>query len=204
VTGAELIADIINWKLYLLALLVHGIAPGLLLRVIVLAFDDPDRRQELIAELYAVPFIQRPLWVAQQLETALSDGIWPRFMWMLTGRVIYRWKLIDAAKSGRTEPVWNWLPGLPRDADVRPGDAVKLAFTPSMYPPGSHGICEWMWVLVTKVDNRGLQGTIDNFPAYTPRLEYGDRIKFKHKHIVAIKYDVLGGNDAEPAVVDAA
>jgi hypothetical protein len=36
--------------------------------------DDP-RRAELIAELYAVPRIQRPLWVAEQLETALFEGL---------------------------------------------------------------------------------------------------------------------------------
>ena len=36
--------------------------------------SDP-RRDELIAELYAIPSIQRPLWVAQQLEVALFEGL---------------------------------------------------------------------------------------------------------------------------------
>jgi hypothetical protein len=49
------------------------------LRVIVLAFrrDDP-RRRELLAELHAVPRIERPLWVAEQLEVAVFEGLWPR------------------------------------------------------------------------------------------------------------------------------
>lgn len=199
-TGAELISDIINWKWYLLTLLVHGVAPGMLLRVIVLALDDPDRRRELIAELYAVPFIKRPFWVAQQLETALSDGIWPRFMWMLTGRVMYRWKLLDAVKSSRETPQWGWLPGLDENADVLPGDAVKVAFKPSLFPPGSHKITEWMWVLVTKVGRSGLEGTIDNNPVFFPRLEYGDKIKLKYKHIVDIKFDVVSGGGQHPEV----
>jgi len=60
-----------------LVLLVFGIAPGLVLRLIVLAFtaDDP-RREELRAELYAVPRYERPLWVAEQIEIAISEGLW--------------------------------------------------------------------------------------------------------------------------------
>jgi hypothetical protein len=147
VTGAELIADIINWNWYLLTLLVHGLAPGLLLRVIVLAFEKGDpRRQELIAELYAVPFIKRPYWVAQQLETALSDGIWPRLMWMLTGRVIYRWKLGDGEKRNRNHPK-------------------------------------------TTVRRWGLEARLENVPFLFPRLECGDTVKFKGKHVIDIDTD---------------
>jgi hypothetical protein len=59
--------------------LVFGFAPGALIRIIVRAFrrDDP-RRRELLGEVYNVPFLQRPFWVAQQLEVALFDGIRPR------------------------------------------------------------------------------------------------------------------------------
>ncbi|MGH2843465.1 MAG: hypothetical protein ACRDKL_07770, partial [Solirubrobacteraceae bacterium] len=42
----------------------------------VLAYPRTDpRRAELIAELYAVTRIQRPLWVAEQLEVALFEGL---------------------------------------------------------------------------------------------------------------------------------
>jgi hypothetical protein len=46
------------------------------LRLIVLAFpqDDP-RRRELLGELYAVPRIERPFWVAEKLELALIEGL---------------------------------------------------------------------------------------------------------------------------------
>jgi len=60
----------------LLVLLVFGFAPGVCLRLIVLAYPRTDpRREELIAELYRVPRIQRPLWVAEQLEVALFEGL---------------------------------------------------------------------------------------------------------------------------------
>jgi hypothetical protein len=72
----SLIYHVLAWPTFFLALLVFGFAPGAALRLIVLAYkrDDP-RRQELLSELYAVPRIGRPFWVAQQLETALFDGL---------------------------------------------------------------------------------------------------------------------------------
>jgi DNA-binding transcriptional MerR regulator len=68
------------WPTFLIALLVFGFAPGALLRLIVLAFrrDDP-RRRELLGELYAVPRIERPFWVIEQLEVALFEGLRGRF-----------------------------------------------------------------------------------------------------------------------------
>jgi hypothetical protein len=55
--------------------LAFGIFPGMSLRVIVLLYPPGhDRRRELVAELYAMPFRLRPLWVGQQLETAVFEG----------------------------------------------------------------------------------------------------------------------------------
>jgi len=73
---AELTEAVVSWPSLLLVLVVFGFLPGFCLRLIVLAYprDDP-RRAELIAELYAVPRIQRPLWVAEQLEVALFEGL---------------------------------------------------------------------------------------------------------------------------------
>lgn len=56
--------------------MVFGCTPGFCLRLLILAYPRSDpRRTELIAELYTVPRIQRPLWVAEQLETALFEGL---------------------------------------------------------------------------------------------------------------------------------
>lgn len=73
---AELLEAVVSWFSLLLALLVFGFAPGFCLRLIVLVYphDDP-RRAELIAELYAIPRMQRPVWVAEQLEVALFEGL---------------------------------------------------------------------------------------------------------------------------------
>lgn len=87
---AELLEAVASWPSLGLVVVVFGFAPGFCLRLIVLAYprDDP-RRAELIAELYAVPRIQRPLWVAEQLEVALFEGIGHRVsaaIRRLTGR----------------------------------------------------------------------------------------------------------------------
>jgi hypothetical protein len=73
---AELLEAVASWPTLLLIVVVFGFAPGFCLRLIVLAYlrNDP-RRAKLIAELYAVPRVQRPLWVAEQLEVALFEGL---------------------------------------------------------------------------------------------------------------------------------
>ncbi len=78
----ELLDAIVSWRTLLVALVVFGFAPGALLRLIVLAFrrDDP-RRSELLAELHAVPRLERPFWVFEQLEVALFEGIHGRVSW---------------------------------------------------------------------------------------------------------------------------
>jgi diguanylate cyclase (GGDEF)-like protein len=76
---AELLEAVAFWPSLVLVVVVFGFAPGFCLRLIVLAYPRSDpRREELIAELYAVPRIQRPLWVAQQLEVALFEGLGQR------------------------------------------------------------------------------------------------------------------------------
>ncbi|MGH3692889.1 MAG: NACHT domain-containing protein [Pseudonocardiaceae bacterium] len=72
----ELIDMVASWRTLLLAVAVFGFAPGFTLRLLVKIYprDDP-RRQELVAELYSRKRIERPLWVAEQLETVLFEGL---------------------------------------------------------------------------------------------------------------------------------
>jgi Domain of unknown function (DUF397) len=73
--------DIVSWPMLIFALGAFGFAPGLVLRLIVLAFPRHDpRRKELLGELYAVPRFERPFWVAEQLEVALFEGVRGRFI----------------------------------------------------------------------------------------------------------------------------
>ena len=81
--------DIVSWPMLVLALVVFGVAPGLVLRLIVLAFPKEDpRRKELLGEQRAVPRFERPFWVAEQLEVALVEGLAPRLP--LVARVFAR------------------------------------------------------------------------------------------------------------------
>lgn len=60
----------------LVILLVFGTAPGLVLRLLVRLYPKGHvRRRELLAELYAVRYVERPLFVAQLLETTLFEGL---------------------------------------------------------------------------------------------------------------------------------
>lgn len=91
---------------FLWVVVVFGFAPGFCLRLIVRAYPRNDpRRSELIAELYAVPRIKRPLWVAEQLEVALFEGLGHRVSavvrtlstsWRLAVRAVWgHWVTID-------------------------------------------------------------------------------------------------------------
>src|SRR5688572_7359066 len=100
---------ILSWPSFLLALLVFGFAPRAVLRLIVLAFhrDDP-RRHELLGEIYNVPRADRPFWVFEQLEVALSEGLAERIRWAATGRLIHRWHLASGVQAHREYPDTFW------------------------------------------------------------------------------------------------
>lgn len=75
---ADIITNTASFSLpaLLTIVLTFGFAPGFCMRLIALMYPRTDpRRQELYAEMKAVPRIERPLWVAEQLETGLFEGI---------------------------------------------------------------------------------------------------------------------------------
>lgn len=60
----------------LIAALVLGFAPAFVLRLCTLAWPvGHPRRAELRAELHAIDYWKRPLWAAEQVESALFDGL---------------------------------------------------------------------------------------------------------------------------------
>ena len=94
----SLLLQIISWRALVAAIVVLGFAPGAVLRVIVLAFERSDpRRRELLGELHSVPRWERPLWVGEQLEVALAEGIGSRL-----ARAYRRW-----APARRTAEWWR-------------------------------------------------------------------------------------------------
>jgi hypothetical protein len=77
---SELVGLVASWHSVLLVTGVFGFAPGFVLRLLVKVYPRADpRRRELVAELYAHKWIERPLWVAEQLETVLFEGLPHRF-----------------------------------------------------------------------------------------------------------------------------
>jgi hypothetical protein len=168
----------------LIALLVFGLAPGLALRLIVLAFhrDDP-RRQELLAELYTVPRLERPFWVFEQLEVALCEGVWERIVWAATGRIVWRWRLDSGVEMNRQYPETFEIPTVEEKRALRPGCMVKLMF---MLKDGSG---ERMWVRITESAGHGHHvGALSNTPAFIPRLEPGTTVRFNDDHVIDINW----------------
>ncbi len=196
--GVELLDSLASWPTLLLAIVVYGFAPGFLLRLIVLVYErDDPRREEMVAELYVIPRLKRPFWVAEQLETALFDGLGPRIRWVLTGRVILRWRLGSGVKQNRLHPTTFWIPSEDEKATVQPGSVVKLMFKQS------DGWGERMWVVVEKVGRYRLVGRLDNQPLDFPRLYLGRAIKFRREHIIDIHPDPVSSVcvECEPAVL---
>jgi hypothetical protein len=187
-----MINALLSWQSFVLAVVVFGFAPGAFLRLIVLAFhrDDP-RRAELIAELYVVPRVERPFWVMQQLEVALFEGVWDRIVWAATGRVIYRWHLESGVARSLVYPKTFLIPAESERLSVGPGSIVQLMFEMN------DGYGERMWVDVTEVKRRHLLGYLSNQPAFIPRLDPGDKIKFKREHIINIVSEHAVDNDVE-------
>lgn len=96
----DLIFHNLGWPTLGVALVVFGFAPGALLRLIVLLYPRGNlRRRELIGELYAVPRIERPFWVIEQLEVALFEGFFPRIRAYRIAALIIIWLLIASFQS---------------------------------------------------------------------------------------------------------
>ena len=188
-------ADLHAWPVFCLGLLVYGFAPGLVLRIIVRAFHPEDpRRQELLAELHAVPRLERPFWVLEQLEVAVFEGLWDRLVWAATGRLFDRWHLGSGLARNRQYPEFE-IPTDEAKRSLRPGDHVLLLFELN------DGWCERMWVDVSAVTCRRIVGRLINTPVGIPRLYAGDEITFSPDHVVDIHWDglVVDPDGATPA-----
>ncbi len=181
--------NLLSWHALVLPLVIFGCAPRLALRIIVRAWHPEDlRREELLAEFYSVPRLERPLWVAEQLEAAVCEGLQKRFAWAITGRLIYRWHLGSGGEMNRLHPDTFWIPDDEEKAALEPGDHVRLIFEMSE-DWGRKRWGERMWVNVVSVERRRIIGTLRNTPAGIPKLYPDQTIKFSRDDIIDIVFD---------------
>jgi hypothetical protein len=166
-----------------LVLLIWGVAPGLVVRLASLGFHREDpRRKEMIAELYVVPRWEQPLWVAQQVERSVTEGLGGRLIDAGRGRLWDRWEYSDGVAMNAESPDTFEIPEQRHKDHILPGDIVKLGF-------GSRDGGERMWVTITKVRGDRYWGTLDNDPVVIWGKRYGSKLRFRGKHIIALYYD---------------
>lgn len=78
--------------LYVLALLTFGIAPVVAAKLAALSYPpDDDRRREILGELAAINMWQRPMWAAEQVARAFTEGLPARWR----TRKIRRQRVLD-------------------------------------------------------------------------------------------------------------
>jgi hypothetical protein len=179
-----------SWQTLALSCLIFGFAPGFVLRFVSLAYhrDDP-RRREMRAELHAVPRIERPLWVAEQIELALCEGLWQRaydFGWYhwITNRWLWRPKLMSGVERHRRWPDSFWIPSDEEKALITVGTEVKLMWEDRT------GRGERMWVEVTSISPDGqLTGTLLNTPVWMRGMAPEASGSFRLEHVIDIMMD---------------
>ena len=177
--GYDFVGLVLDWRTWV-AMAVLVMFPGLLLRLFLLIYPRRDpRRQELLAEMYAVPVVRRPLWVFAQIEVIVWEGLPERWYQFAVGRIIYRWKLMNGERLNRDHPESFWLPPKEDRVGVQAGDFVKLIFSIR------DGSGERMWVRVEKRKRRKFVGTLANDPVLM-FLEHGDRVSFTSAQIIDI------------------
>lgn len=80
-----MISEMLTWTtalpLFLITIAIFGFAPPFVLRFVLLLFPKGDlRRRELMAELRALPRRDRPIFVVEQIETGLMEGLPARWI----------------------------------------------------------------------------------------------------------------------------
>lgn len=195
---SEILQALLSWPLLLVALGVYGFFPGLAARLISLCFRKSDpRRKELIAEVYAVPRWERPIWVAEQLERAISEGLWERIYDAADGRLFNRWNVESGVAMNAKYPDSFWVPSAEEIHTLEPGDFVKLLFAPKGLTHDEPS-AERMWVKITKIRGDKFEGTLANQSVCFGHLDWGKRIKFSSEHIIDYDYN-YGDDDSMPA-----
>lgn len=168
------------WPLFLVTLVIWGFAPGLVLRLITcLLHPDDPRRRELLAELPYVPRLERPYWVAEQLELGLREGLVPRSLWWINARFLRRARLESGVARNLSHPESFEIPSAVEKDSLRPGDSVKLIWS-VVRAPG-----ERMWVEITHREGNRFEGSLRNDPLFV-HAAFGDVVTFEGDHIIDI------------------
>jgi hypothetical protein len=187
VNAVDLIAEIADWKLFLVVIFVYGIFPQWILRALVHVWpkDDP-RRTELLGELYEVPRIQRPFWVAEQLEAALADGLVARLRAAdpdLKTRIFIRLRLWSGYREIRRNPrELRGFRGIDRHVHLAVGQVVGVTIGP---------IGRDYTVIPVEITQAGRNRLVGRFARVPDHVlpQWAKQIRFARKYVVGIEHE---------------
>jgi hypothetical protein len=146
-----------------------------------------------------VPTLERPIWVAQQREVVLFEGLRDRVEWMLTGRLIYRWKFESGAKDNARWPYTFWIPSVAEKAAIVPGMHVRLIFS-MRHGYGGEEWAERMWGRRHRGQGQSLCRDAAQHPRRHPKLYPDQVVRFTGDHIIDISDpDEDAGGDCSAA-----
>jgi hypothetical protein len=103
----ELLDAAASWESLVAVLLVFGLAPGLVLRSMLLLYPkEHPRRAELLAEFKVIKRPIRPLWVAEIISVCLFEGLGERSK----ARALQRRRRHLRGPTARTARDWLFVP----------------------------------------------------------------------------------------------
>lgn len=94
------------------------------------------------------------------------------------------WHIVNAEEENKANPDTFKIPNIEERQSLKPDTIVKLIFRTDDESEG-----ERMWVEITKSNNFGYDGVLDNDPVNIKGLKSGDKVTFGPQHIIDIYID---------------
>lgn len=102
---------------------------------------------------------------------------------MRPGYINGSWRLIDGEAMAKANKYTIYKPSRTVTEQLKVENEAKLQFDYES-TKSTTVRCEIMWVKITKIGKRKMEGVLINMPVHIHELCIGDIIKFGHKHII--------------------
>ena len=179
-----------------LALAVVIFVPSIIVRLAVRIYPrGHERRDEVVAELHAVPPLRRPLWAIEQLELILFEGIPIRWDRELARRWYPTVRLTSGRRLNRLHPTTFLVPDARERAALQEGHLAKLVFRQRT------GWSERLWVMVEDRTWWGSYTAVVVSCSERLPVEPMSAVRFRARHVVGVDDNTTPRYAAPPGEV---